>query len=310
MGYGEGKMIDRRALREGIIASYNLEELRTVCYDLGIDYEDLSGESKSNKVIALIEYMWRRGRLDALLDYCRRDRPLYAWPALEPAAPPSPAAEMPSEVSRAWQTEFGIRALRAAAVWLLNSRGSMVVTQQCGFLVDPRGYILTMDADADGLTSVARWNGLEFPAALVGRDPAARVALFKIEVGGGQLYNEQFSAATGDADQVSSPADALFPAASLSAERPQVADEVYLLGHSPESGWINNAGRILQLDAVDDSAEAPLTLVEIESRPGFSGAPYMNWRGHVVGLHLGRRPDGSRMMIPARYGLELIAENI
>lgn len=302
-------MIDRRALREGLIASYNLEELRTVCYDLAIDYEDLSGESKSNKVIALIEYVWRRGRLDVLLDYSRRDRPNYAWPALEPVAAPSPTAEMPTETTRAWQTEFGIRALRAAAVWLLNSRDGRLLTQQCGFLVDPRGYILTMDAGADGLTSAARWNGLEFPAALVGRNPSAHVALFKIEVGGGRLYDARFNAPADDAGQ-SKAADALFPAAALSTEQPAAGDEIHLLGHSPESGWINSAGRILELDAAEDAAEIPLTLVEIESRIGFSGAPYMNWRGHVVGIHFGRRPGGPRLMIPGRYGLQLIAGNL
>jgi hypothetical protein len=297
-------MIDRRALREGVIASYNLEELRTVCYDLGVEYEDLSGESKSNKVIALIEYVWRRGRLDALLDYCRQDRPLYPWPALEPAAASPPVVAMTAEATRAWQTEFGIRALRAAVVWLINSRDGLPVTQQCGVLVDPRGFILTMDTGEAGLTCAARWNQLEFPAAFVAGDEAAHVALFKIDTGSGSLYSPQFGPAAGGRT------DALFPAAALSTEPAAVSDEVHLLGHNPDSGWINSAGRIVQLDVADDSAGVPLTLVEIESRLGFSGAPYMNWRGHVAGIHLGRRPDGQRMMIPARYGLELIAANL
>jgi S1-C subfamily serine protease len=306
-------MIDRRALREGIIASYNLEELRTVCYDLGIEYEDLSGENKSTRVIALIEYVWRRGKLDALLDYCRQDRPLYAWPALEPAAASPPVAAMPAEATRAWQTEFGIRALRAAVVSIsaFKQGQSNAIGHQCGFLVDPRGYVLTMDWELGGLTRhdlVAQWNRLNLPAKFVGRNPSAHVALLKIEVGD-QLYNAQFSAPAGDAGD-GPRVDALFPAAALSTEQPAVADEVYLLGHSPESGWINSPGRIVQLDATQDEGEVPLTLVEIESRRGFSGAPYMNWRGHVVGVHLGRQPNGPRMMIPARYGLELIAANL
>jgi S1-C subfamily serine protease len=305
----ERRMIDRRALREGLIASYNLEELQTVCYDLAIEYEDLTGESKTKKAIALIEYVQRRGRLDALLEYCRRDRPNYDWPPLDvPAARPV-MAELPSEINRGWQTEFGIRALRAAVVWIHNSRNGQLVTWHCGFLVDPRGYIITIDTGVDDLTSVARWNKLDFPAKRVGRDPASQVALFKIEVGGGQLYNARFLAPAGG-NGGGSAADALFPAVSLSTDKPEVEDEVHLLGHSPDSGWINSAGRILQLDVANESTETPLTLVEIETRPGFSGAPYMNWRGHVVGMHWGSRHDGRRLMIPARYGLQLIADNL
>ena len=58
-----------------------------------------------------------------------------------------------------------------------------------------------------------------------------------------------------------------------------------------------------------DGADRPLTalMTYADTRPAADAAQL---RGHVVGIHYGRRPDGPRMMIPARYGLELIARNL
>jgi hypothetical protein len=70
-------------LREKISQAFNLSDLRQLCFDLKISYEDISGgESKQDKVIALIEYAERNGRLSSLISYCQTKREHLIWPTL------------------------------------------------------------------------------------------------------------------------------------------------------------------------------------------------------------------------------------
>lgn len=68
--------------RHGITAHFNENELRTLCFDLGIDYESLGPGGKESKVRGLIEYCVRRDRIPSLLKYCNRVRPNIGWPDL------------------------------------------------------------------------------------------------------------------------------------------------------------------------------------------------------------------------------------
>jgi len=72
--------IDQSQLRELLIASFNDDELHTLAFDLGVDYEALPGSGK--KARELIEYFQRRANLAELLAACRRLRPNFAWPSL------------------------------------------------------------------------------------------------------------------------------------------------------------------------------------------------------------------------------------
>ena len=67
-------------LRQGLVASFNSDELETLCSDIGVDYENLEGSAKEAKARELIAYLSRRGQLQTLLDYCVQHRPEYAWP--------------------------------------------------------------------------------------------------------------------------------------------------------------------------------------------------------------------------------------
>ncbi|NIV98293.1 hypothetical protein GWN26_03735 [Candidatus Saccharibacteria bacterium] len=58
---------------------FSEEELRSLCFDLGIDYEELGGRSKSVKVLELIGFMQRRARLDELVFLARELRPDASW---------------------------------------------------------------------------------------------------------------------------------------------------------------------------------------------------------------------------------------
>jgi len=67
-------------LQQTIQRYFNTSELRSLCFDLGIEYEDLSGENRSDKVRELITYAERHGRTHELIMLCRRLRPHVDWP--------------------------------------------------------------------------------------------------------------------------------------------------------------------------------------------------------------------------------------
>ena len=58
---------DTTAIRQRLEGEFDLEELRTLCMDLGVDFDSLRGEGKAAKARELVLYMQRRGRLDALV---------------------------------------------------------------------------------------------------------------------------------------------------------------------------------------------------------------------------------------------------
>lgn len=53
-------------LRGKILQRFDQEELRTLCQDLGIDYDDLRGEGRTAKARELLALLKRRGRLEEL----------------------------------------------------------------------------------------------------------------------------------------------------------------------------------------------------------------------------------------------------
>lgn len=62
-------------LRLRLIDRVNKEEVRTICFDLGIDPDDLPGEEKSAKIRELIAYLERRNKRDHLHDWLSKNRP-------------------------------------------------------------------------------------------------------------------------------------------------------------------------------------------------------------------------------------------
>lgn len=62
-------------LRQFITEYYDQEELRTLCFDLGIDYDNLRGENKAAKARELVLCVGRHGQLDELLALLGRERP-------------------------------------------------------------------------------------------------------------------------------------------------------------------------------------------------------------------------------------------
>ncbi len=104
------------SLLRTIIDHYNREELKTLCFELSVDYDELGDEHKSGKVRELILYLGRRRELERLLDALRQGRPeafgaagldevtvealydaLPSWDAGDVPVPPAPSTP-------AWET--------------------------------------------------------------------------------------------------------------------------------------------------------------------------------------------------------------
>ena len=74
-----GPEIDTIALRNSIIKVFNESEVKDLCFGLKIDYENLPGSGKSNKVRELIAYGERHSMLPNILAAAQRLRPLTSF---------------------------------------------------------------------------------------------------------------------------------------------------------------------------------------------------------------------------------------
>jgi internalin A len=62
-------------LRDLLLTYFSQSEIKNIMFDLGIDYEDLGGGSKSELVLNLVNYLVRRGSIDELIKLIQRERP-------------------------------------------------------------------------------------------------------------------------------------------------------------------------------------------------------------------------------------------
>lgn len=81
-------------LRQNLVESFNKDELRTLCFDLGIEHEDLP-ETKNGMARELVAYCKRTGHVPELVRKCKESRSEVVWedlPATPPQAPSPPSA--------------------------------------------------------------------------------------------------------------------------------------------------------------------------------------------------------------------------
>lgn len=66
-------------LLKQIDVAFNLNEIQELCFLLGIDSEHLSGDTKLSKIVSLLMYLVRRGKLEELVGVLRQMRPKFMW---------------------------------------------------------------------------------------------------------------------------------------------------------------------------------------------------------------------------------------
>lgn len=70
---------EQTALHRNLVKYFNLAELNVLAVDLGIDYENLPGETINEKGMELVLYCERHGHLAALVDRLHQLRPQVSW---------------------------------------------------------------------------------------------------------------------------------------------------------------------------------------------------------------------------------------
>lgn len=89
---------DPRKLHQQITDAFDEANLRTICYYLGIDFEELAGDRKSEIVTDLLIQVENRGLLPKFLEILKLERPLIDWPeAPEKGRETEPAPEEPDK---------------------------------------------------------------------------------------------------------------------------------------------------------------------------------------------------------------------
>ena len=70
------------SLRQTLEDRLSDDDLRTLCFDLGVDYEDLPGQRKSIKIQELLMYFVRRKSISNLIEVGGQQRPDIPWPEI------------------------------------------------------------------------------------------------------------------------------------------------------------------------------------------------------------------------------------
>ncbi|WP_420644587.1 hypothetical protein [Candidatus Leptofilum sp.] len=89
-----------------LVESFNIAELKSLCFDLDIDWEDLQGVTKTEKSRELVTYCWRRKQSYKLIEKCRDLRPNLIWT--------SPRESKNNEIDRNLIYEFVLQSLNRA----------------------------------------------------------------------------------------------------------------------------------------------------------------------------------------------------
>jgi len=97
-------------LRNKITAYFNDDEIRSLCFDLGIEYENLVGETREAKARELVTYCERTSQVSQLVNRCRELRPSVDWRVPEHLPEPESLAAPTQEKSQAWWTRIPTQA--------------------------------------------------------------------------------------------------------------------------------------------------------------------------------------------------------
>lgn len=80
-----GKLRDRQRKEQAahlvrqMQEAYDLDDLRALCFDFGIDYDSIEGDTKKNKIISFVLHFYKNNTLQIITDFLEADRPNHKW---------------------------------------------------------------------------------------------------------------------------------------------------------------------------------------------------------------------------------------
>jgi transcription initiation factor TFIIIB Brf1 subunit/transcription initiation factor TFIIB len=69
----------QRRLYQKLLECFNEEELKTLCFKLGVEYDDLPATGRENKARELVKYLSRCDRIRDLVKICKELHPTASW---------------------------------------------------------------------------------------------------------------------------------------------------------------------------------------------------------------------------------------
>ncbi len=82
--------VDKPSLRQYLTEYFDIDDLETLCFDMGIDHEKFTNQGKGRMVRELITYTDRSGRIEELLTHCRKLRSNVDWDSVIQTIQPEP----------------------------------------------------------------------------------------------------------------------------------------------------------------------------------------------------------------------------
>lgn len=76
-------MSTHRDFRKQITDLFSLEEIKILCFDLSIPFDDILGEHLSSKVNALLVALFKLEKLDEFHKMIAEERPKASWPSID-----------------------------------------------------------------------------------------------------------------------------------------------------------------------------------------------------------------------------------
>ncbi|MCS6846200.1 MAG: hypothetical protein RMN52_00625 [Anaerolineae bacterium] len=151
--------------------TFSDEELRNLCFDLGVDYDELRGPIKSSKAASLLELLDHRGRIPELIERCARLRDNVAWREIYTLSQaPSPFLGLSFYDVGDADLFFGREKLTATLISHLHFTGK---GEGDGIRGGPR-FLAVVGASGSGKSSLVRAGVV---ATLQGKKPLAEGAL-------------------------------------------------------------------------------------------------------------------------------------
>ncbi len=180
---------DPVSLREAMTDRMSLDEVEGLCFDLGIDADNLEGDTKSAKVRSLIQYMQRRSQLDTLTAQLAKSRPDIKPPGPAGGGDGAPSTPAPATTSTAGQTGGGTAATPATQVAAGKAPSWNYVDFGVSIAPGANGYAVNVLASPAGQASATTQVTLD-SGSIADGVAALRAARFDIALAkslGGQL---------------------------------------------------------------------------------------------------------------------------